>query len=219
MIRAITVMVISCPCALGIAIPLTRVVGIAGAAKKGILVRDFSSFEQIGRMNAYIFDKTGTITEGKWRLLSIIPSNGFASEDILAMAAGLEQGSDHYIAREIKKQADELQIKPAEIEQVVIHENGITGRMDRDEVKLGSRDFLTKELHASEVAPQYSDSDEIIISRVYMSLGGFSAGFSFSETLSELVPSQLSNSYNFWDTSLRLSLVTKTKQRGKLARQ
>jgi heavy metal translocating P-type ATPase len=185
MVRAITVMVISCPCALGIAIPLTRVVGIAGAAKKGILVRDFSSFEQVEKMNTYVFDKTGTITEGTWKLLSIIPANGYAKEDIMAMASGLEQGSEHYIAREIKKRADDLRVKPAVIEQVKVHENGITGIMGRDEVKIGSRDFLTKELRASEEVPEYSDSDEeIIVSRVYMSLGGVLCGiFIFGDTL------------------------------------
>lgn len=177
MVRAITVLVISCPCALGIAIPLTRVVGIAGAAKKGILVRDFSSFEQVEKVNAYIFDKTGTITEGNWRLLSIIPGHGFAKKDILAMATGLERGSEHYIAREIKRQADEIQIKPTEIEQVKVHENGITGRIGRDEVKIGSRDFLTRELCAAEEVPEYSDSaNEIIVSKVYMSLGGVLCG-------------------------------------------
>jgi len=185
MVRAITVMVISCPCALGIAIPLARIVGIAGAAKKGILVRDFSSIEQIEKVNAYIFDKTGTITEGKWRLLSVIPGNGFAKEDILAVAAGLEQGSEHYIAREIKRQADELRVKPAGIEQVVVRENGITGRMGMDEVKIGSRDFLTEELRASEKISEYSDSDEeIIVSRVYMSFAGALWGiFIFGDTL------------------------------------
>jgi len=185
MVRAITVLVISCPCALGIAIPLARVVGIAGAAKKGVLIRDFSSFEQIEKVNAYIFDKTGTITEGQWRLLSIIPGKGFAREDIVALAAGLEQGSEHYIAREIKRQADELQIKPAVIEQVKVRENGITGRRGKDEVKIGSRNFLTQELRSSEEVPEYSDSgEEIIVSKVYMGLGGVLCGiFIFGDTL------------------------------------
>ena len=59
-------MVISCPCALGIAIPLARVAGISVEAQKGILVRNFDSFEKIGRIKSFVFDKTGTITQGRW---------------------------------------------------------------------------------------------------------------------------------------------------------
>ena len=78
MLRAVTVMVISCPCALGIAIPLTRVAGISIAGKKGILVRDFTAFEQAEKVTAFVFDKTGTITEGKWKLFE--KKEGYSNE-------------------------------------------------------------------------------------------------------------------------------------------
>ena len=71
-LRAVTVLVISCPCALGIAIPLARVAGISIAGKKGLLVRDFKAFEQAENVTAFVFDKTGTITAGKWNLLNTI---------------------------------------------------------------------------------------------------------------------------------------------------
>ncbi|MBW2722561.1 MAG: cation-translocating P-type ATPase [Deltaproteobacteria bacterium] len=72
MIRAVTVMVISCPCTLGIAIPMARVAGISLAGRKGILVRNFISFEQADRVDAFVLDKTGTVTKGQWSLSEII---------------------------------------------------------------------------------------------------------------------------------------------------
>lgn len=77
-IRAVTVMVISCPCALGIAIPLARVAGIALAGRSGVLLRAFSAFERAAETTALVFDKTGTVTEGRWRLLEVVPQYGFA---------------------------------------------------------------------------------------------------------------------------------------------
>ena len=79
-IRAVTVMVISCPCALGIAIPLARVAGISVAGRKGVLVRDFSAFERSEQVDTFVFDKTGTITQGEWMLLDIVALESFDTE-------------------------------------------------------------------------------------------------------------------------------------------
>ncbi|MFP4388469.1 MAG: heavy metal translocating P-type ATPase [Desulfococcaceae bacterium] len=106
LVRAITVMVISCPCALGVAIPLARVAGIAVAGKRGLLVREFSAFEAADRVDAVVFDKTGTLTEGRYRLREVHPAGDWDEESLLALAAGLEAGADGAIragaaAREI----------------------------------------------------------------------------------------------------------------------
>jgi P-type E1-E2 ATPase len=66
-IRGLTVLVISCPCALGLAVPLARVAGVSLAARRGILVQDFSAFDRAGRIDTVVFDKTGTLTQGRWR--------------------------------------------------------------------------------------------------------------------------------------------------------
>ena len=84
-------MVISCPCTLGIAIPMARVAGISLAGRNGILVRDFSSFEQADRVNAFVLDKTGTVTKGKWSLLEVIPVGSLSGAEILGLAAALER--------------------------------------------------------------------------------------------------------------------------------
>ena len=141
-LRAVTVMVISCPCALGIAIPLARVAGISIAGKKGILVRDFTAFDMADRVSAFVFDKTGTITHGNWTLLEIMTPNPRDKERMLGLAAGLEKSSDHFIAQEIRRQAKQKNIRPAPIDQIQIAETGIAGRFKNKLLKIGSPDFM-----------------------------------------------------------------------------
>jgi heavy metal translocating P-type ATPase len=145
-LRSLTVLVISCPCTLGIAIPLARVAGISLAGKKGIIVREFRSFEQAETLDAVVFDKTGTITQGQWKLVKVIPIASNTEEQALALAASLEKDSDHYIASEVGKKAKQAGITFVEPTGVQIFENGITGCVADRELKIGSRDFLKEEI-------------------------------------------------------------------------
>ena len=146
LIRAVTVMVIACPCTLGIAIPLARVAGISLAGRKGVLVRDFFSFEQAGQVNAFVLDKTGTVTTGKWALQKTIPFEPFTEDQAVAMAASVEETSEHYIGTEIRRQAEKGRLPSFKVESLNVFENGISGQIGKEEVKIGSRAFLTKEL-------------------------------------------------------------------------
>jgi heavy metal translocating P-type ATPase len=145
-LRAVTVTVISCPCALGIAIPLARVAGVSIAGRKGLLVRDFQAFEQAEVIDTVVFDKTGTITSGRWRLLDIIPLGDFSREQALAMAAGLEQDSEHFIATEIKRQADERAVRPAAVKAVKATDSGLSGDYEGRTLKIGSAAFLAENI-------------------------------------------------------------------------
>jgi heavy metal translocating P-type ATPase len=146
MLRAVTVLVISCPCALGIAIPLARVAGISIAGKKGILVRDFAAFESAARVDAFVFDKTGTITEGNWQIKEIISLGERNREEVLALAAGLEGHSDHFIATEILRNAKEKNIPPESITDLHIDAKGLRGQASCGQVKIGSAEYLVREL-------------------------------------------------------------------------
>jgi heavy metal translocating P-type ATPase len=141
-LRAVTVMVISCPCALGIAIPLARVAGISIAGKKGILVRNFAAFEMVRRITAFVFDKTGTITHGNWSLQKIAAFAPYDEIQGLKLAAGLEKNADHFIGREILRQAHKRNIEPATADIIRTEENGVIGRFDGDIVRIGSADFM-----------------------------------------------------------------------------
>jgi heavy metal translocating P-type ATPase len=136
----------SCPCALGIAIPLARVAGISIAGKKGILVRDFSAFERAARIDAFVFDKTGTVTEGKWNLKEVIPISEITPDQALALAAGLEKGSEHFIGLEILRYANENNIRPEPVENIRIDEKGLLGQSLNGEIKFGSAEYLAEEL-------------------------------------------------------------------------
>src|SRR5659263_396106 len=99
--RAVTVMVITCPHALGLAIPLVVAVSTSRAAKRALLIRDRGAFESARLVDAVIFDKTGTLTEGRFGVSDVLSYDGFVDEEVLALAAAVEARSEHPIARAI----------------------------------------------------------------------------------------------------------------------
>jgi heavy metal translocating P-type ATPase len=187
MIRAVTVMVISCPCTLGIAIPMARVAGISLAGRRGVLVRDFSSFERMERVDTFVLDKTGTVTKGEWSLLEIKIMGHLSKERVLALSLSLEKASDHYIAAGINNWARDHGIKSEKIEEIRVFDNGISGYVGAEEVKIGSSVFLKNELE--KLDPIYRrDMDEYgpEKSSVYMSFGGIlCAIFIFGDQIRE----------------------------------
>jgi heavy metal translocating P-type ATPase len=184
-LRAVTVMVISCPCALGIAIPLARVAGISIAGQKGILVRNFKAFEQTAKIDGFVFDKTGTITEGRWYLLKIMTLDGMQADEALALAAGLEHTSDHFIAHEMMRQAKNKQISPVEIHNIQSHARGLSGDTQGRQIKIGSADFLSAELNHSDPATVGTLSrEQVKHSCVYLGVDGkLAAAFIFGDAL------------------------------------
>jgi heavy metal translocating P-type ATPase len=171
LIRAVTVMVISCPCALGIAIPLARVSGVSLARRAGILIRDFSAFEKAEQIDTVVFDKTGTVTEGRWALRKILPFKPFDESRILSLAAALELESDHTIALEIKRRAAEKAIPPVALKDVKMMENGISGHAPDGTVRIGSRRFVLQPGTRDHVAmPDVGEASEQ--SLVFMSCSG-----------------------------------------------
>ena len=167
LIRAVTVTVISCPCTLGIAIPMARVAGISLAGRKGILVRDFTSFEQADKVNSFVLDKTGTVTKGQWSLLEVIPVGSLSENEILAMAASLEKESEHVVAVEIIREAAKQRAELVTLEGVEVFENGVSAVLNGDRVKIGSRGFLAAEIATSSDLSLPEDKPEH--SLVYMS--------------------------------------------------
>jgi heavy metal translocating P-type ATPase len=159
-LRAVTVMVISCPCALGIAIPLARVAGITTAGKKGMLVRDFSAFEQVEKINAFVFDKTGTITQGDWTLQETVPFAPFTAEQALALAAGLEKNADHFIGREIVRQAQQHDIRPAQVQNVHVGQNGLWGTFEGNSLRIGAFNFIAHDIKRLKAISSFADKKD-----------------------------------------------------------
>jgi heavy metal translocating P-type ATPase len=204
MIRAVTVMVISCPCTLGIAIPMARVAGISLAGRKGILVRDFISFEQADRVDAFVLDKTGTVTKGQWSLREIISLDSLSEAELLALAASLENESDHLIAAEITREAARRHVQPLSVEGVEVSENGVSGVVKGKKVKIGSRGFLAAELEAGPDLPVAENRPEH--SLVFMSYAGQACGvFVFGD---ELKPNSIPAISHLQGAGYRVALVS-----------
>ena len=105
--RAVSVLVISCPCALGLATPVAIMVGSGVGAKNGILFKTASALEETGKVKTVVLDKTGTITEGKPRVTDIFPAEGFSEKELLYTALSLEKKSEHPLAGAILQYGEE----------------------------------------------------------------------------------------------------------------
>lgn len=110
-VAAVSVLIIACPCALGLATPMSVMVSTGRGAQAGVLVRDASAMEALSKVDTLIVDKTGTLTEGKPKLTDVISAEGASGEDVLRIAVSLEQGSAHPLAAAIAKGADEREVK------------------------------------------------------------------------------------------------------------
>ncbi|NOZ48284.1 MAG: cadmium-translocating P-type ATPase [Chlorobi bacterium] len=143
--RALVVLVISCPCALVISIPLGYFGGIGGASKRGILVKGSNFLDALTQVKTVVFDKTGTLTKGEFKISEISPSNGFNEKTVLEYAAYAEYNSNHPIAKSIfesyNKPFDNSRIE--NVEEVSGH--GVKAFIDKKEVFVGNDKFLHKE--------------------------------------------------------------------------
>jgi len=167
--RGISVMVISCPCALGIAVPLALVAGVSAAGKKGILVRDFEAFERVDGLDTIVFDKTGTLTTGQLKVLGMDTVNDFSEQKISRVIYAMEQGSDHYIAHTISAYGVSRNIPLLELEDVNYHDNGISCGFQDETYCFGSMDFMNKSLPEGPSFVSFSRQDAQIITTVFLS--------------------------------------------------
>jgi Cu+-exporting ATPase len=144
-VNAVAVLVIACPCALGLATPTAIIVGTGRAAQLGVLIRNAVALENAGRVTTLVVDKTGTVTEGAPAVTDVRPSGGFSRDDVLAAAAALEQGAAHPLAKAIVAHARATSIAvPAVTEFAMLPGLGTTGRIgeERSLAIVGSLAFL-----------------------------------------------------------------------------
>lgn len=141
--RAISVLVISCPCALGLATPVAIMVGNGKGAKNGILFKTAVSLEEAGKTQIVVLDKTGTITEGKPKVTDVIPV-GISENDILQIAYSLEIKSEHPLAKAIVEKAEEMQISSLDIKDFESKTgNGLCGSLDNSKIYAGSSKYIS----------------------------------------------------------------------------
>lgn len=142
-VRGISVLVISCPCALGLATPVAIMVGSGIAARQGILFKNAKTLENAGKSAIIVLDKTGTVTEGKPRVTDIFPLNGHTDKELLSFAYSLELMSEHPLARAVVERAEEEGIERLSVCDFEVHSgSGVTAELNKERLIGGSYSFL-----------------------------------------------------------------------------
>ena len=155
--RAISVLVISCPCALGLATPVAIMVGNGVGAKNGILFKTSASLEETGRIRIIALDKTGTITKGESKVTDIIPAKDVSEKDLLQYAYSLEKKSEHPLAKAVNDYAKEQSINSFETESFTVASgNGLTAIIDGKKIVGGNASYISK----------YAKLDEDVINTI-----------------------------------------------------
>ena len=145
--RGISVLVISCPCALGLATPVAIMVGNGLGAKNGILFKTAASLEAAGRTQIVALDKTGTITEGAPRVTDLLPAEGVSETELLTLAAALESRSEHPLAKAVLADAEAKAITPPEVTDfAALPGNGLTAKLDGMDIYAGNAAFIQTKL-------------------------------------------------------------------------
>jgi Cu+-exporting ATPase len=142
-VTTMTVLIIACPCALGLATPISIMVGVGKAAEFGTLIRNGDALQQAGRLNTIILDKTGTVTEGRPSVTELVSVNDWTEEKLLQWGASLEQNSEHPLAEAIVNAAKEKQLSLYKIEQFkAIAGHGVEAVIEGQQVILGNRKLM-----------------------------------------------------------------------------
>jgi len=159
-INAVAVLIIACPCALGLATPMSIMVGTGRGATMGVLIKNAEALEVMGKVNTLVVDKTGTLTEGKPKLVAVEAAPGFDEATVLRLAASLERASEHPLAAAIVRGAEERKLSlvaPKDFEARI--GRGVVGVVETRRVALGNRKLL-EEMHI-DAEPLYQRADAL----------------------------------------------------------
>lgn len=144
LVAAVSVLIIACPCALGLATPMSIMVGVGRGAAAGVLIKNAEALERMEKVDTLVVDKTGTLTEGKPKVVAIVAAAGFDESEILQLAASVERSSEHPLADAIVRSAKEKNLELGKVEQFDSPTGkGATGKVDGKTVHLGNAGFLS----------------------------------------------------------------------------
>ena len=184
LVAAVSVLIIACPCALGLATPMSIMVAVGRGAHAGVLVRNAEALETLAKVDTLIVDKTGTLTEGKPRVtrINVFPGNNFTDDSLLSIAASLERSSEHPLARAVVSAAEEKRLPlatPSEFRS--ISGRGVEGFVSGKRVVAGTVSFLREqgiEIPGEQQTPDLQQ-DSSAVTPVYVAVGGRTAGVIF----------------------------------------
>ncbi len=148
LVAAVTVLIIACPCALGLATPMSIMVGVGRGAQAGVLIKNAEALERMEKVDTLVVDKTGTLTEGKPKVVAVVPAPGFAEKDVLRLAAGVERASEHPLARAVVDAAGERGIVVPEASGFEAPTGkGVTATVEGRRIVIGNAKMLADERH------------------------------------------------------------------------
>jgi len=178
LVAAVAVLIIACPCALGLATPISIMVATGRGAQAGVLVRNAAALERLATVDTLIADKTGTLTEGKPALTGVEAFSGFAPDEVLRLAASLEAGSEHPLATAILRGAEQKSLKPAKVEDFeAVTGQGVKGRIDGRIARLGNARLMQSfGIQVSPLAKAADARREQGETVMYVAVGGKLAG-------------------------------------------
>jgi len=208
LVAAVTVLIIACPCALGLATPMAIMVGVGRGARSGILIRDADALERFERIDTIVLDKTGTLTEGKPKVVSIVAADGFEESEVLRFAASVERSSEHPLALAILKAAANRGLKLGEISDFVSPPGkGASGTVEGRKIALGNAmlmdelNIVTHDLDAAAEAARKNGATAI-----YAAIDGRAAGIiAIADPIKASVPAALRA---LRDDGLRIVMLT-----------
>ena len=178
LVAAVAVLIIACPCALGLATPMSIMVGVGRGAQSGVLIKNAEALEHMEKVDTLVVDKTGTLTEGKPAVTAIVPAAGFSETDVLRLAASVERASEHPLAVAIVKAAEGrgVAISPvADFDSPT--GKGALGKVEGKRIALGNAKFLAE--LGVDVAPLASQAEELRkegATAIFMAVDGKVAG-------------------------------------------
>lgn len=179
-VNAIAVLIIACPCALGLATPMSVMVGVGKGAQNGVLIKNAEALEKMSKIDTLIIDKTGTITEGKPSVEKIVAEEGFNESDLLQKISSINKQSEHPLAEAVVKYANDKKISFLEVNDFkAIAGKGVTGTADGKKIALGNKKLMEKiNTEISETLAGLVNGEQAAGKTVsYISLDGIAAGY------------------------------------------
>lgn len=206
LVAAVTVLIIACPCALGLATPMSIMVGVGRGAQSGVLIKNAVALEQMERVDTLLVDKTGTLTEGRPSVVAIVPAEHFSEEEVLRLAASVEQGSEHPLADAIVAAARQrgMALSPVTGFDSPVGK-GVEGSIDGRRMVLGSRAFLDS-VDISPLAKRATELRQSGASVIYCAMDGKLAGIiAIADPIKASTPQVLKT---LRDAGLRIVMLT-----------
>ena len=208
LIAAVAVLIIACPCALGLATPMSIMVGVGRGAQHGVLIRDAEALERMERVDTVVVDKTGTLTEGRPKVVHVEPAAGFQAEDLLQKLASVERASEHPLAMAVVAAAQERKLQLSEVTDFDSPVGkGVVGKVAGLELVSGAAKFLAE--RGIDVAPLNVAAEQQRVKSatvIFVALDGKLAGFvAIADPIKQTTPAALKG---LRDAGVRIVMLT-----------